>query len=586
MSKEINAPSAAPGIAIAPVYHHRNLGEFIPTTRIPQSGIRAECERFESACLRASDALRALKEKLEPKTDDSAAGITGIYDAHIALMTDPNIRRDVIALIEKEAINAEVALQRVVARYENVFRSIDNPTVRERAADVRDVGRQVLNVLLQREQEAMEAEDQDCVLAVDEFLPSDVGLVETRHVRGIVMGEGGKYSHGAILARSLGIPCLVGLGDNLLKLPSGGLVILDGDRGRLIVDPSAGRLQRYQERMAEREEAERRIFEVRLSPSVTRDGTAVQLFANIEGLRELKSLEEGTFDGVGLFRTEFAFMERLVFPSEDEQFKLYKEVVDAMGGRRVTFRTLDVGGDKPLAYFRTPHERNPVLGWRGIRLTLHWRDLFYTQLRALVRASASGPVSILLPMVTTIDEVRSARRILEEVRADLEDQGAPVGEGLRFGLMVEVPALATILPHVLADVDFISIGSNDLAQYLLAVDRDNPRVAGMYDPYHPGVLRFLAACVRDAHAADVPCSICGEIAGESDFIPLLLGMGYRQLSMTPIFLPRVKLTVRSVEMQQCEDLWREVSELGTAEQVGEFLREAGRKNGTDKLAKR
>ena len=570
MSQEILAAPASPGIAIAPVYHHRNAGEFVPTTALGEDQVESECDRFSEACERAAEALEALKGKV--RLGAEGAGIEGIYDAHMALVRDPAIQRDVFDLIKSEKVNAEVALQRVVSRYEEVFRSIDNVTVRERAADIRDVGRQILATLLEKEQDSF-ASDAECVLAVDEFLPSDLALIDAHKVRGIVMGEGGRYSHGAILAKSLGIPCIVGLEQRLSKVPAGALVILDGDRGRLIVDPTEERLDRYRRRLEEREEADRRLFEVRLSPSVTRDGTEVELLANIEGLRELGSLEQGMFEGIGLFRTEFAFMERLVFPSEQEQVRLYTEVVESMGGRRVTFRMLDVGGDKPLAYLRTPQERNPVLGWRGIRLTLHWRDLFYTQLRALVRASQHGPVSVLLPMVTTIEEVREGRRILDEIVEDLREEGVVAGD-LHFGIMIEVPSIVGILPHVLELCDFISIGSNDLVQYLLAVDRDNPRVANMYDPHHPGVLQVLAQCVSQAEQRGIPCSLCGEIASESIMVPLLIGMGFRQFSMAPVFLPRVKLTVRSVDVESCQELWKAARACSSASEVHELLVQA------------
>lgn len=570
MAQEISATTASPGIAIAPLRHLRLAGEFIPRYHLAEGEIDPECERFALACEKAAEALEKLKEKL----GDEAPSVLGIYDAHIALVRDPKLRADVEAQIREERINAEAALQAVVTRYEAFFRKIDNVTVRERAADVRDVGRQITGMLLRRAPGAGEGDlDGEFVLAVDEFLPSDLGEIDTEHVRGIVMGEGGRYSHGAILAKSLGIPCVVGLEQELGKLPSGQMTILDAERGRVLVDPDEETVELYRQRLSEREEAEKRIFEVRLSPSVTVDGTPVLLLANIEGTRELEALEPGMFKGVGLFRTEFAFMERLMFPSEEEQYELYAGIVDGMGGRNVTFRTLDIGGDKPLRYFRTPPERNPVLGWRGIRLTLQWRDIIYTQLRALVRSSAHGPISILLPMVTTLEEIREAREILEQILSDLRSDGVPLGEEIYFGVMIEVPALAMMMKQVCELVDFISVGSNDLAQYLLAVDRDNPRVAGMYDPFHPGVLRFLAGVIATANSAKIPCSLCGEIAGESEFLPLLLGMGWRRLSMTPVFLPRVKLTLRGLTIQDCEALWREVRDLGDADSVRERARE-------------
>ncbi len=470
MSKEIQAKSAAPGIAIGMVLHLRNSGEFIPTRKIAESGVQAEIDRFKAAMERAKESLLALIEKLSSKISTRD---TDIYRAQVALLEDPGFVSDTETLIAAEKVNAEVALQRVVSKYEAAFESIDNAAIRQRASDIRDVGRQVLQNLLRRQQETMILRDEGMILAVDEFLPSDMGQIDTEKVHGILMGEGGKYTHGAILAKSLGIPCLVGLEKNLRKVPEGSEVILDGDGGRLIVDPDPEELELFTERLKESTEAEKRIWEVRLSPSETMDGERIRLYANLEGLRDLESVDEGLFEGVGLFRTEFVFMERLMFPSEEEQLILYKTVLERMGGRRVTFRTLDIGGDKPLSYFRTPKERNPVLGWRGVRITLQWQDLLYTQMKALVRASVAGKVSILLPMVTTIEEIRKGRRILNEIIEELRERGEEVGDDIRFGAMIEVPGLAMILPAVLNEVDFISIGTNDLVQYLLAVDRDN-----------------------------------------------------------------------------------------------------------------
>jgi len=574
MSKEVNAIAAAPGIAQAPLYHLRSFGDFVPTREIRESRLDDECERFRLAIEKAVKELDNVTTKLTVKLKD---GHSGLWGAQRALLLDPAFSQGVEELIREKHINAEVAVQRVVAKFQDVFESMDDIGMRQRGSDVRDVGRQVMRALLQRDQETLNQEDADVILAVDEFMPSDIARVDTQHLQGILMAEGGKYSHGAILARSLGIPCLVGLQRELVKIRTGELVIVDGDGGKLIVDPEEKEIELYRERMQERDEAERRVFEVRLSPSVTRDGTAIHLYANIESPRELEAVEEDVFEGIGLFRTEFAFMERLQFPSEEEQFTLYKEVLEHTG-RRVTFRVLDVGGDKPLPYLGTPIEHNPVLGWRGIRLTLTLRDLFYTQLRALVRASAYGQVSILLPMVTTIQEVKTARGILDEIVTDLKEQGEPVGDGLWLGVMLEVPALGQILDLVFPEIDFISVGSNDLTQYLLAVDRDNPRVSPMYDPCHPGVLRILSDVISRANEAGIPCSLCGEIAGESQFVPLLLGMGFRSLSMSPVFMPRVKLSIRSVEIEQCEQLWQRVKTLGTAEEIRDALRVAN-KNG-------
>jgi phosphotransferase system enzyme I (PtsI) len=289
---------------------------------------------------------------------------------------------------------------------------------------------------------------------------------------------------------------------------------------------------------------------------VTPDGTSVKLMANAEGVQDLEGIEIDTTAGIGLFRTEFAFMERRQFPTEEEQVAMYRRAMESAKGRPVTFRTLDVGGDKPLGYFRMPDERNPVLGWRGIRLCLDWPDILYTQLRAILQASAEGHARILLPMVTTRSEVVRCREVLDQLAADLRANAVPYDAAIELGVMVEVPVLVGVLPEVLAVVDFVSVGTNDLVQYLLAVDRDNQRVAKMYDPFHPGVLRVLAQIADHANAAGKSVSICGEIAGDHWFTPLLVGLGYRELSMAPVFLPRVKLMLRSFSLDECRDLAR------------------------------
>jgi phosphoenolpyruvate-protein phosphotransferase len=340
-----------------------------------------------------------------------------------------------------------------------------------------------------------------------------------------------------------------------------------------LTEPDPEELERYQRLGREQAEAERRVFEVRYLSSTTPDGTAVSLYANVEAARDLDRIETAIVDGIGLFRTEFAFMERRQFPTEDEQVAMYRKAIEWAGGKVVTFRTLDVGGDKPLVYFRTPEERNPVLGWRGLRISLDWPDLFYAQVRALLRASAGGHARILLPMVTNLDEVARSRAVLEELKQDLTSAGEAHDPQIELGAMVEVPALVDILDEVLPLVDFLSVGTNDLVQYLLAVDRDNPRIARMYTPYHPGVLRVLDRIARKAREHGKPVSICGEIAGDHYFTAILLGLGYRELSMAPVFLPRVKLMVRAFPLAECEVLAREALTLHHSRDVRALARD-------------
>ena len=551
MSRKLKGTAAAPGIAIAPLVHFHSDLDFIPTWQVDEADIPSEKSRLDEAINAVSRSILFLSHELSSTLSDQDRRI---YDAQQSLLHDQTFKNDLLGEIENDNVNVEVAVQRVVARYEKVFENMQDAAMRERAADVRDVGRQVLSALMAKERSVYISNDEDYIFAADEFLPSDAGILDRDHVRGIVTARGGKYSHGALLARSLGIPSVVAVNDVLVKAQSGSTVILDGESGVLILEPDAKDFSRFKNLIRERESVERRVFEVRFAPAATLDGTVVRLMANVEGVRDLDHVEQEVVSGIGLFRTEFAFMERNQFPTEDEQVAMYKRAIDRAKGKVVTFRTLDIGGDKPLRYFRTPEERNPVLGWRGLRISLDWPDIFYSQVRAILRAGASGHARILLPMVTNLEEVTRCRKVINQILEDLQESGEPHDSKIEFGVMIEVPAIAHSLSGILPIVDFISVGTNDLVQYLLAVDRDNPRVASMYDPYHPGVLQVLNAIGEQASRSGKPASICGEIAGDHYFTPLLIGFGFRELSMAPVFLPRVKLMVRSFSIDECRDL--------------------------------
>ncbi|MFM1872757.1 MAG: hypothetical protein RL398_2179 [Planctomycetota bacterium] len=551
MSRKLKGIAAAPGVAIAPIVHFHTSLDQIPTWRVEADGIDAEKRRLVGAIDEVTQGLRALQKELSGAI---AHQDVRIYDAQMAILHDPTFRRDIEAEIAAHGVNLEVALQRVVARYQAVFEAMDSPAMRERAADLRDIGRQLVGALLATERTKYTANGSDYLFTADEFLPSDAGVLDRAHIRGIVTAHGGKYSHGAILARSLGIPAVVGIEEIVHTSSTGTMAVVDGDAGIVVLDPTAEELADYERRLREQRDIDRRVAEMRLRPSETIDGTHVQLLANVEGVRELDAIEPDAIAGIGLFRTEFAFMERRQFPTEAEQVSMYSRAMKGAGGKPVTFRTLDVGGDKPLGYFKMPEERNPVLGWRGIRLCLDWPDILYSQMRSILRASALGHAKILLPMITSKSEVVRCREVLDQIIQDLRESGEAHDTEIELGVMVEVPAVVHILEDILPIVDFISVGTNDLVQYLLAVDRDNQRVAKMYDPFHPAVLRVLGQIARAARAANVPASICGEIAGDHLLTPLLVGLGYRELSMAPVFLPRVKLMLRSFRIEECEAL--------------------------------
>lgn len=564
MSTKLKGVAAAPGIAIAPLVHFHGDLDFIPTRSISPSAVEAEKARLEVAITGASKSIQFLRHEL---SSSLSAHDTQIYDAQLALLHDQTLKDDMFRQVEEVQKNVEAAVQQVIARYEKVFEGLEDPAMREKAADFRDVGRQIISALMAKERSVYIAGGQDYIFAANEFLPSDAGHVDRDHLRGIVTARGGKYSHGAILARSLGIPSIVAVEDVLLNVQNGSMVVLDGESGVLINDPDEEDLERYKRLGAERDEAERRVFEVRFLASMTPDGTPIQLMANVEGVRDLEHIELKVVSGIGLFRTEFAFMERRQFPSEEEQIQMYRQAMVWAGDKVVTFRTLDVGGDKPLKYFRTPEERNPVLGWRGLRISLDWPDFFYTQIRAILRASVGGHARIMLPMVTNVAEIERCRRVLDEISADLEKSGEDFSRDVQLGVMIEVPAISLILDKILPLVDFMSVGTNDLVQYLLAVDRDNPRVADLYTPYHPAVLRLLKTIADHSLKAGKPVSICGEIAGDHYFTPILIGLGFRELSMSPVFLPRVKLMVRTFPIEDCERFAGEALLMSDADEI-------------------
>lgn len=570
MARKLKGIAAAPGVAIAPVVHFHPTLDHIPTWSVAPTEVDGEKRRFAQAIQEVAAGLVAIQRELSGAIDSND---TRIYDAQLAILHDQTFCNDVEKEVRQHGVNLEVALQRVVARYEGVFEAMENPAMRERAADLRDIGRQLVGALMATERGKYTANGQDYLFVADEFLPSDAGLLDREHLRGIVTAHGGKYSHGAILARSLGIPAVVGIEPIMLDSITGAEAIVDGDAGIVILDPTAEQRAEYERTMRDQRAIERRVAEVRFQPAITPDGTRIQLQANVEGVRDLDNLETEAITGIGLFRTEFAFMERRQFPTEDEQVAMYRRAMEGAKGKPVTFRTLDVGGDKPLGYFRMPEERNPVLGWRGIRLALDWPDILYTQMRAILRASALGHARILLPMVTTRTEVARCRDVLDQLKEDLRANSVPHDRGIGLGVMVEVPVLVTVLPDLLPLVDFVSVGTNDLVQYLLAVDRDNQRVAKMYDPFHPGVLRVLQQIASAATAAEKPVSICGEIAGDHWFTPLLIGMGFRELSMAPVFLPRVKLMLRSFTLEECRDLAARALAMPTTRAVRQLVRD-------------
>lgn len=561
----------SPGVALGPVYYFKNdIGE-VPRRELASGEEAAELARLDAAFGEAEQAFRHLRDT---NTANLSEHDRRIFDAHLALYEDELLRQSIAARITHQRLNAEAALKDEVDHLVALFQKMDE-LHRERAADVRDVGNRVQRVLVRRQQDAL-ASGQPVILWARELLPSDTLTLDRNRLLGIVTEVGGEASHVAILARASGIPAVSGVQRFDALAPPGSTVALDGRKGRVWVDPQprlCGAIERTRTRLV----AERRLLQESapaesLRKSLRKRG--ISLLLNIENFDNLDPSVLRAADGVGLYRTEFLFMGRSTFPSEEEQLAFYKDVLRHVDGREVTFRTIDVGGDKALPYLVTPREQNPALGWRGIRLTFEWPDLLIPQLRALLRAAAHGPLKILLPMVTTVDEVRRARVLLDELKGDLRRQGLAHGEQVALGAMVEVPVAALAAADLLRDADFVSIGTNDLLQYLFAVDRNNLQVAHLYQPLHPAALRLLRDVIAAGRSAGKPITVCGEMAGELLSTLALFGLGLRRFSMSPVHLPEARLVFRSFSAEDALALVDSVITVDSAAQVGALLRAA------------
>ena len=553
----IKGIAVAPGIALGPIHIVRAHPGGVPVWTIPSNEVDGEIARLHEAL---SSTEKQLERQRQRVLEEASERDAGIFAVHAMILQDPAALEAVTATIREDCINVEGAVQALIERLKKRMAGMEGESVRQYAADLSEPWRIVLNVLLRREQDALGATDHGVILAASELTPEVVTLLPRTRILGIVTETGGRYSHGAVLARSLGMPCVVGLTNLIARLEKNLQVIVDGKLGTVQLRPDKASIDTF---LGQRQRREARELELKAhahEPAITPDGHRVRVEVNLESIRDLDGFQVESCDGVGLFRTEFLYMERSQFPSEEEQFRLYRRVLTALEGRPVTLRTLDIGGDKQLPYFETPHELNPALGWRGLRLTLEWRDLLQVQLRAVMRASAFGPVRLLLPMVSSLDEVRTVHQIFDRIRGQLIDQGYDVLERIEVGVMIEVPSSVWIMDQLVEEVDFVSVGTNDLTQYMLAVDRDNPRVASLYEPYHPAVLRALQHVARTARAGRIPCSVCGDMAGDYAMAVALVGMGYDALSAARTFLPELRFALRQTTLVDAQALAARIME--------------------------
>src|SRR5881409_1126054 len=555
----------SPGIARGKVHVARDDLDEVVHYRIAPAQVTDEISRFETALIQTRMQILQMQQRI---AESIGAKDAAIFDAHLLVVEDRTLIDEVLRKLETDLCNVEWIFQEVATRYAETLNKIDDPYLRERALDIQDVTKRVIHNLQGKAPKAFLALTEPHILVAHNLTPSDTASIDRVNVLGIATDLGSRTSHAAILARSLNIPAIVGLHDITAKLESGEHVLLDGSDGHLIVDPTSETVAQYAEIESRRAKVAARLKELRETTSTTRDGRHIVLSANIELPEDVDAVAANGAEGIGLYRTEFLYLNRNTLPTEDEQYETYRKVAERVRPDPLIIRTFDLGGDKLAAgTVDITDELNPFLGWRAIRLCLENIDLFKTQLRAILRASAVGNVKIMFPMISGLDELRGAVAVLAECREELHSLKIDIGEEIEVGAMIEIPS-AAISANVLArEVDFFSIGTNDLIQYALAVDRVNERIAHLYEPTHPAVVRLLKMIADAAHANNIWVGVCGEMAGDIALTPLLLGLGMDELSTSAMLVPRVKRAVQSLAIPECRELVEETLKLDTPSEI-------------------
>lgn len=532
--------AASPGIGIGKVYKLDEPEIIIDKRNIAFDEIEGELARIKNAVEKSKVQLQDIYEYMlhSPGKDQAEIILT-----HIMIVEDPVMIGEITNKIRSERIRAEYALIKTVEEQVQLFEGIEDAYLRERAADIKDAGERLLKNVLNMPFKSISRFEEDVILAGADIKPSQIAAADRKHVKGIIAEKGGKTSHTAILARNMEIPAVFGVKDVLPLLKDGQLTAVDGNNGIIEIDLDREKEAQYREKIEQEESFKKELEKLKDVPARTNDGRSVRLEANIGKPEDVKEALKNGAEGIGLFRTEFLYMDRNSIPGEEEQFQAYQQVVKSMGGRPVTIRTLDIGGDKEAACFRLPRETNPFLGWRAIRICLEEVDMFKTQLRAILRASAFGKVRVMYPMIASVEEVVKANKILDEARQELKAKGQDFDENIEVGVMIEIPSAAITADLIIKEVDFFSIGTNDLTQYTLAVDRTNEKVNSIYNSFHPAVLRLIQKIIEVSHQEGKYTGMCGELAGDPAATTLLLGMGLDEFSMSPSSILRVKKVI-------------------------------------------
>lgn len=568
----INGIGVSPGIAIGKACLLKKQEASLTGMLLRNDAdITAETEKFNNAVILSVHEVETMINNYDQSQDKEGLEI---LETHIELLTDPQISEDVTEKISKEKKNANDAVIEVIRDAVDLFKNMDDEYLSARAADVQDIGDRLLRNLNASNPSTIATYEVDTIVIAEDLTPSDTISMDTRHVAGFATQVGGRTSHAAIIARSRGIPAIVGCGITLTDIKDGDLLILDGQSGTIIINPDQNTVEQYRIKQENWQVQANLLRSLKDTPAATIDGVNIKLLANIGDANDMEQALGFGAEGSGLLRTELLFMGRGALPGEDEQFEFYKAVALKAKGKPVIVRTLDIGGDKQLPYFNFPAEQNPFLGYRAIRICLDRPDIFIVQLKAILRASAFGRLKIMFPMISNIQEVKAAKVILQQAKDELAKAGINFDKNIPVGIMIEIPSAAITVDLLAKEVDFFSIGTNDLCQYTLAVDRMNEQIKDLYDPYNPGVLRLIAYVIEQGHKNNVEVGMCGELASDPKATLLLLGMGLTEFSMSAAAIPEIKNIIVSSNLTAATQLYKHVMELDNSTLITAYLQEA------------
>ncbi len=567
--KTLQGISASPGIVSGKAFVYYEDRITIPEYNIDDHQIESEYERFLEATNRASSEITEIKNKVE---GTAGGDTTRFLDSHLLMLKDPEFTGRVEKGLRSRKKNVEWILSEAMEEFVKQLQSSGDAYLRERSIDIHDVAQRVLNHLLFRERLSLRDITEEVILVAHNLLPSEALQMNKRLIKGIAMDAGGKTSHTAILARSFEIPAVLGLTNICKNVQAREEVIVDGNSGAVIVDPNEETAAHYKQSQYEWEKREIDLLTLNELPAETTDGKCIALKANIEVAEEVESVLSHGSDGIGLFRSEFLFLQSGVLATEDTQYKYYKKVLEKMKDKPVTIRTLDVGGDKLIPDIKELDEKNPILGWRAVRFCLARLDIFKTQIRALLRASVHGNLNIMFPMISGIEELRNVLDVLEEIKEELRREGIEFKEKIPIGIMIEVPSAALTADILAKEVQFFSIGTNDLIQYTIAVDRGNEKIAYLYEPFHPGVLRLINTVIESAHSQGIAVGMCGEMAGDPLASVILLGLGLDEYSMSSFGIPEIKKIIRSTSITEAEELVGIILDMRSFEEIDEYIK--------------